>query len=118
MSKFTIFHNPRCSKSRQALGLLQEQGVDPDIRLYLENPPTVAELSTILRSLGREPRELLRKGEAEYKALGLGDNALGDSELLAAMAKHPKLIERPIIIREDGAAVVGRPPENVLDLLG
>lgn len=112
----TIFHNPRCSKSRATLALLQEQGIEPEIRLYLENPPSTAELGEILALLDRNPRELMRKGEAEYKEQGLADTSLDDSTLVAAMVTTPKLIERPIVLA-NGKAAVGRPPESVLDIL-
>lgn len=112
----TIFHNPRCSKSRATLSLLEEKGIEPEIRLYLENPPNAAELTEILTLLGRSPRELMRKGEAEYKEQGLADGSLDDSALIAAMTATPKLIERPIVIA-NGKAAVGRPPESVLDIL-
>ncbi|WP_159015924.1 arsenate reductase (glutaredoxin) [Cognatiluteimonas profundi] len=112
----TIFHNPRCSKSRSALELLRERGVNPDIRDYLQQPPSIAELQALLHKLGTDARSLLRTGEAEYTALGLDDPSLDDVALLAAMASHPRLIERPIFI--DGArAIIGRPPERVLELL-
>lgn len=116
MSHTTLFHNPRCSKSRGALELLQAQGVQPEIVLYLEQPPTAAELESLLGKLGISARQLLRTGEDEYKSLGLADPALGDDELIAAMVAHPRLIERPIFIAGD-KAVIGRPPENVLELL-
>lgn len=116
MSKTTIYHNPRCSKSRQTLALLEEHGVDPDIVLYLETPPNAPTLSDLLARLGMTARELLRKGEDDYKALGLADKTLDDDALIAAMVKAPKLIERPIVVK-GRKAVVGRPPENVLDLL-
>ena len=112
----SIFHNPRCSKSRATLALLQEQGVEPDIRLYLESPPDANELSSILQKLGKSPRELMRKGEAEYRELGLSDETLSDDELVLAMVSSPKLIERPIVLA-NGRAAVGRPPESVLDIL-
>ena len=112
----SIFHNPRCSKSRATLALLQEQGVEPDIRLYLESPPDANELSSILQKLGKSPRELMRKGEAEYRELGLNDETLSDDELIQAMVSAPKLIERPIVLA-NGRAAVGRPPESVLDIL-
>ena len=101
---------------RQRPRRLQERGVEPNIRLYLENPPSEAELQEILRLLGRRPRELMRKGEAEYKEQGLGDESLSDAELVAAMVATPKLIERPIVMA-NGKAAVGRPPESVLDIL-
>ncbi len=116
MSQITLFHNPRCSKSRQALQLLQEQGVEPRIRLYLDNPPTRQELETLLTQLGMAPRELLRRSEDAYKDNNLKDTTLSDDQLIDAMLTHPKLIERPIAICENRAKV-GRPPENVLELL-
>jgi arsenate reductase len=112
----TIFHNPRCSKSRATLALLQERGIEPEVRLYLENPPDEAELSALLGLLGRSPRELMRKGEAEYREQGLADSALDDEALIAAMAATPRLIERPIVLA-NGKAALGRPPEAVLDIL-
>ena len=117
MADATIFHNPRCSKSRQTLALLEENGVTPDIVLYLESPPTAAGLTGLLTKLGLTPRELMRKGEDVYKEKCLADKGLSDTELVAAMAAHPILIERPIVVVGDRAAL-GRPPENVLELLG
>ena len=111
-----IFHNPRCSKSRATLALLQERGYEPSIRLYLEDPPDSRELSTLLRKLGFSARELLRKGEPEYRELGLADPSLDDDAVVAAMAEHPRLIERPIVVCGRRAAI-GRPPESVLDIL-
>jgi len=116
MSQFTIYHNPRCSKSRQTLALLEENGVSPDIVLYLDNPPGKKALSTLLAKLGISARELLRKGEDEYKQNNLKNPELGEDELIAAMVKFPKLIERPIVVKGE-RAVLGRPPENVLDLI-
>ena len=112
----TIFHNPRCSKSRATLALLQDRGIEPEIRLYLENPPSAEELTGILALLGRKPRELMRKGEAEYKQQGLADESLSDEALVSAMTATPKLIERPIVLA-NGKAAVGRPPESVLEIL-
>jgi len=112
----SIFHNPRCSKSRATLALLQEQDIEPEIRLYLESPPDANELSSILQKLGKSPRELMRKGEAEYRELGLNDETLSDDELIQAMVSSPKLIERPIVLA-NGRAAIGRPPESVLDIL-
>lgn len=109
-----IWHNPRCSKSRQTLALLQENGVSPDIRLYLENPPTQAELARALDALGMVPSQLLRKGETEYKALGL--KTASEDQCLAAMVAHPRLIERPIVLNGEKAAL-GRPPENCLGVI-
>ncbi|WP_375689859.1 arsenate reductase (glutaredoxin) [Pseudooceanicola sp. LIPI14-2-Ac024] len=109
-----IWHNPRCSKSRQTLALLQDHGATPEVRLYLDDAPTTAELSDVLAKLGMTPSQLLRRREAEFKALGLKD--ADDAAILAAMAAHPRLIERPIVINGD-RAVLGRPPEQVLELL-
>jgi arsenate reductase len=111
-----ILHNPRCSKSRATLALLQERGIEPDISLYLESPPSAAELRDILKKLGMKPRQLMRKGEAEYKALKLDEASLSDDDLINAMATHPKLIERPIVLANRKAAV-GRPPQAVLEIL-
>lgn len=113
----TIYHNPRCSKSRQTLALLQENGVEPEQILYLDNPPTPAELTALLKKLGISARDLLRKGEEAYKTQGLADKGLSDDALVAAMCAHPKLIERPIVVKGE-RAVLGRPPENVLELIG
>ena len=111
-----IFHNPRCSKSRATLALLQERGYQPTVRLYLEDPPSRKEVQAILDKLGITARELLRKSEAEYRDLGLADPALGEAALIAAMSTNPRLIERPIVVAGDQAAI-GRPPESVLDIL-
>ncbi|GMG88547.1 arsenate reductase (glutaredoxin) [Biformimicrobium ophioploci] len=113
---WTIYHNPKCSKSRQTLQLLEENGVTPDTVLYLVNPPSTTELGEILNKLGIPARKLLRKGEAEYKELNLADESLSEAELVTAMCEHPRLIERPIVVKGD-RAVLGRPPENVLDLI-
>lgn len=111
-----IWHNPRCSKSRTTLQLLHDQGIEPEVVLYLQAPPTARELKQVLGLLGIGPRELLRKGEAEYRDLGLSDPALSDAKLIEAMVAHPRLIERPVVVA-DGKAAVGRPPESVLDIL-
>lgn len=116
MSQLSIYHNPRCSKSRQTLQILEDNGVAPEIILYLETPPTADELSVVLNKLGISARELLRSGEDAYKENNLKDKALGDEQLIAAMVAHPKLIQRPIVIKGD-RAVLGRPPENVLELI-
>lgn len=111
-----IYHNPRCSKSRQALALLLDNGVEPEIVEYLKAPPSRAELTALLERLDLEPRELMRRKEKEYRDLGLDDPSLGGDALIDAMIAHPKLIERPIIT--DGErAVLGRPPENALELV-
>lgn len=115
MSKFTIYHNPRCSKSRNTLALLEENGVNPEVVLYLETKPGVDEIKGLLARLGISAGELVRRGEEAYKACGLSRDS-SDADILAAMAEHPKLIERPIVVKGD-RAVLGRPPENVLALL-
>ncbi len=115
MSEFTIYHNPRCSKSRNTLALLQENGIEPTVVLYLETRPDVAEIRGLLARLGMRASELVRRGEDAYKDRGLGRDS-SDEEILAAMAAEPKLIERPIVVRGD-RAVLGRPPENVLALI-
>lgn len=111
----TIYHNPRCSKSRQALQLLRDRGVEPEIVEYLKAPPDAETLGRVLDMLGLEPRDLMRRKEKEYKALGLNDAALSRDGLIAAMVAHPRLIERPIVVK-DGRAALGRPPERVIDL--
>ncbi len=116
MSAVTIYHNPRCSKSRNTLALLRENGVEPNIVLYLETPPDSAAIKALLKKLGIGAAELVRRGEDEYKASGLGKDS-SEAEIVAAMVKHPKLIERPIVVRGN-KAVLGRPPENVLALIG
>jgi arsenate reductase len=116
----TFYHNPRCGKSRAALALLEERGAKPRVVRYLETPPDAATLDRILTALGREPRDLMRKQEEPYKALGLDAPDRSRQELIQAMVEHPILIERPILVAGSGAgikAVVGRPPEAVLDLL-
>lgn len=113
----TIFHNPRCSKSRETLQLLQEKGISPTIVAYLEQAPTPATLTALICQLGfNDARQLMRKNEAEYAELGLDNPALSQDALIAAMAAHPRLIERPIVIKGSKAAI-GRPPENVLSIL-
>lgn len=116
MNDYVLWHNSRCSKSRGALALLRERGVEPRIRDYLGQPPDVDELRGLLGKLGVPARELLRDGEPEYAALGLHDPSLGEDALLAAMAAHPRLIQRPVLVVGE-RAVVGRPPERVLGLL-
>jgi arsenate reductase (glutaredoxin) len=112
----TIYHNPRCSKSRQTLALIEEKGVVPNIIEYLKEGPDAETLTAVLAKLGKSPRDVLRKGEQEYKDLGLADTAKTDADLIAAMVANPILIERPIVISGDKAAL-GRPPEQVLDIL-
>ena len=111
-----LYHNPRCSKSRGALELLRERGVEPQVVHYLDMPPSVDELREVLALLGMSARALLRTGEEAYATLGLDDPSLTDEQLLQEMVTHPRLIERPIFIH-GGRAVVGRPPEQVLTLL-
>lgn len=112
----TLYHNSRCSKSRGALELLQARGIEPDVVYYLETPPSPAQLRELLRMLGLPARELLRKGEDAYRELGLDDASLSEDALIEAMAEHPKLIERPVFVN-GGRAVIGRPPERVLEIL-
>ena len=112
----TIYHNPRCSKSRQTLALLQERGVTPTVVEYLKTPPDAATLGDILAKLGCPPRQLMRVKEAVYRELGLGDENLSDADLIRAMIANPILIERPIVLAGDRAAL-GRPPETVLAIL-
>jgi arsenate reductase len=111
-----IYHNPRCSKSRQTLQLLQDRGQSPKVVEYLKTPPDKATLKRILKLLGLEPRQLMRTKEPEYKAQGLDDPTLSPDQLIDAMLATPKLIERPIVIK-DGKAALGRPPEKVLEIL-
>jgi len=111
-----IFHNPRCSKSRQTLQLLEDNNVQPEIIEYLKQAPSKAELESVLNLLGMNPRELMRKGESVYKELNLADESLSKDQLLAAMLKNPILIERPIVLA-NGKAAIGRPPESVLDII-
>ena len=112
----TIYHNPRCSKSRQTLQLLEARGIQPEVVKYLETPPDEATLKSLLDMLGLEPRQLMRQKEAEYKELGLDNPELDRDTLIRAMVEHPKLIERPIVVK-DGKAALGRPPEHVLEIL-
>lgn len=116
MTDLTLYHNPRCSKSRGALELLEARGLAPTIVRYLETPPDAATLEQLLAKLGIGARQLLRTGEDEYKALELANPALSDAQLIKAMVEHPKLIERPILIAGN-KAVIGRPPEKVLEIL-
>lgn len=117
MKTVTIYHNPRCSKSRETLALLEQHGVEPQVVLYLDTPPSVAELKKLLQQLGfTSARELMRKKEDLYKELKLADEALSEEQLLQAMVANPKLIERPIVVKGDKARI-GRPPEQVLEVL-
>jgi arsenate reductase len=117
MSQLTIYHNNRCSKSRQTLQLIEQQGIKPTVIDYQKNPPSHSELATIIQQLGfTSARQLMRKGEDEYKSLGLANTLLNQTQLIDAMINHPKLIERPIVCYQ-GKTVIGRSPENVLTLL-
>ena len=116
MTDLTLYHNPRCSKSRGALELLEARGLTPTVVRYLETPLSAAQLRALLAKLNIIARQLLRIGEDEYKALNLADSGLTDAQLIDAMAAHPKLIERPILVAGD-KAVIGRPPEKVLEIL-
>lgn len=114
--KVTMYHNPRCSKSRGTLQLLQDKGIEPEIVEYLNTPPDKATLNRILDMLGIEPRDLMRKREAAYTEAGLDDPSLTRDQLIDAMLANPILIERPIVVA-NGKAAIGRPPEKVLDVL-
>lgn len=111
-----IYHNPRCSKSRGALQILEQQNLQPEVIRYLDTPPDPATLKDLLKQLGISARQLLRRGEAEYKDLGLDNPDLSEEQLIDAMSRHPKLIERPIIVK-DGKAIIARPPERVHEIL-
>jgi len=114
--KAIIYHNPRCSKSRQTLALLEDKGIDLEIIEYLKIPPDQQTLQDILKKLDKAPLDLMRKGESVFKDLKLDDKAEDTQALLAAMVENPILIERPIVLA-NGKAVIGRPPESVLDIL-
>jgi len=111
-----IYHNPRCSKSRQTLALLEERGVEPTIIKYLESPLDENTIKALLNKLNVEVRTIIRSGEDIYKELELGNIELDEKALISAIIKHPKLLERPIVVK-DNKAIIGRPPENVLALL-
>ena len=108
----SIYHNPRCSKSRQTLELLQGRGVEPNVIRYLDTPPEQATLEGILAMLGVEPRDLMRRKEKEYKELGLDDPSMTRDQLIAAMVAHPKLIERPIVVKDGKAALKATPVKD------
>jgi len=116
MKKIIIYHNPQCSKSRKTLEIIRKKGIKPEIILYLDKTFSPNELKDIIVKLGITPRDLLRKGESEYKENNLKNLNLEDDDLIRAMIKHPKLIERPIVIA-DNKAIIGRPPEKVLELI-
>lgn len=112
----TIYHNPRCSKSRQTLQLLRDRNIEPTIIEYLKTPPDAATLRSLLAKLGLSARELMRRKEKLYKELGLDDPSLSEKQLITALSENPALIERPIVVN-NGKAALGRPPENVLEIL-
>jgi len=112
----TILHNPRCSKSRQSLELLTNNGVDAQVILYLQDPPTSSEIKNILKKLNLSPSEILRRGETRFKELAISLEDIDDDQLIKLMVENPILIERPIIFNET-KAVIGRPPENTLDII-
>lgn len=117
MKNVTIYHNPSCSKSRETLALLEQHGIEPKVVLYLDTPPLVDQLKTLLKELGfSSARDLMRKKENLYKELKLTDDSLSEEQLLAAMAEYPKLIERPIVVKGSKARI-GRPPARVLEIL-
>jgi len=116
MADVTIYHNPRCSKSRQTLELLQEKGFDAKVVEYLTTPPDAAQLGHILTLLTLEPRELMRTHEKEYSEQGMDNPGLTREQLIALMVQYPKVIQRPIVLK-DGKAAIGRPPETVLEIL-
>ncbi|MCH2210652.1 MAG: arsenate reductase (glutaredoxin) [Fuerstiella sp.] len=116
MSAYTIYHNPRCSKSRRTLQLLQENGIDPEIVEYLDDPPTRTELRKIVRALGIPARALIRRKEKLFTEVGDPDTRYSDSAAVNLLVAYPRLMERPIVVRGD-KAVIGRPPENTLELI-
>lgn len=113
----TIYHNPRCSKSREALSILREHGAEPVVVEYLKTPIDRAGIERLLALLGLEPRQLMRTHEEEYKKAGLDDPTLSREALIDALVMYPRLIERPIVVRDERHATIGRPPERILDIL-
>jgi len=116
MSDLTIYHNPRCSKSRQTLELIRSKGVEPEIVLYMEDTPSVEDIQDALRMLGMKPMDILRQKEPEFREYFAGADELTDTQLIELMRLYPKVIERPIVVNRR-RAVIGRPPENVLEIL-
>lgn len=116
MTKVTIYHNPRCSKSRETLQLLRDHGIEPTIIEYLKEPPSPTRIKQLLKMLNMHPRDLMRRKDADYRAMNLDDSSLDSEALINAMSEHPVLIERPIVVTENKAAL-GRPPEKVLEIL-
>lgn len=117
MSEYTIYHNPRCTKSRQTLQLLKDQGIDPEVVEYLKDPPSRTELRKIVRALGIPARDLIRRKEKLFDEVGDTEARYSDSAAVNLLADHPRLIERPIVVKGD-RAVIGRPPEDILELTG
>ncbi len=116
MSDIRIYHNPRCSKSRETLALLQEQGIEPQVVEYLKDTPTASELAELLQKLGIQARQLMRNKEEVYKSLSLDNSDLSEEQLINAMVEHPNLIERPIVVAGNQARI-GRPPHLVLEII-
>ncbi|MDA8729837.1 arsenate reductase (glutaredoxin) [Alphaproteobacteria bacterium] len=116
MCDLTIYHNPRCSKSRQTLEIIRSKGVEPEIVLYLEDVPSADDIADVLRMLDMKPMDIIRKNEAEFKEHFAGADELTDEQLIDLMRLYPKVIERPIVVNK-GKAVIGRPPENVIKIL-
>ena len=116
MCDLTIYHNPRCSKSRQTLELIRSKGVEPEVVSYLEDVPSADDIVDVLRMLDMKPIDIIRKNETEFKEHFSGANELTDTQLIELMRLHPKVIERPIVVNR-GKAIIGRPPENVLGIL-
>ncbi|MCF6288553.1 MAG: arsenate reductase (glutaredoxin) [Proteobacteria bacterium] len=116
MPVIKIYHNPRCSKSRQTLAIIAEHGHTPEIIAYLDTPPSVTEIELILNMLKLQPRDIMRKGEQEYKDNNMQDESLSTSELMQLIHQFPKVLERPIVVINN-KAVIGRPPESVLDIM-
>jgi len=112
----TIYHNPRCTKSRKTLQLLQDKGIEHEVIEYLKTPPSVATMTSILEKLGMHPRDFIRKKEAEYKEAALDNPGLSEAQLIEGIVKNPKLFERPVVLA-NGKAAIGRPPENILEIL-
>ncbi|MFT7184321.1 MAG: arsenate reductase [Oceanicoccus sp.] len=117
MSDFVIYHNSRCSKSRQTLALLEEAGIKAKAIYYLETPPNVEELANLAKLLGMRPIEFTRTKDSDFKALGLKTDEISDEQVLELLASNPKLIERPIVVKDGKKAILGRPPENVMKLI-
>lgn len=117
MTNITIYHNPECSKSRAALALLEENDVSPEIIYYLETPPSSEDLKSLLKKLGLQLQDIIRRSEDDFDELGLDDETLSEEIVLDLLQKHPHLLQRPIVVKGD-KAIIARPPENVLGLIG